>query len=85
MTKKFEFEGRHIEIRVADMGGLNRKVKAFYLDSNEEVNGYSYSVDLPTALDFSRQHGSAIDHLIELAQADVENKAWEKYIASHKA
>ena len=81
--KEFEFDGRKYEVRVAYVqmppAPARYVVKAFL--GNELANGYEYAVSELESLDQMNRSGvSMIQHLIELAELDVRNKVWEKYV-----
>ncbi len=74
----FEFEGKSYEIRVVS-DGTTIIVRAFL--NGHPANGYSYSVDLPTAVDITRQlRIDPVQNLIETAIRDVKEKLWERYL-----
>lgn len=82
-TVSFQFEGKEYEVRVAYKDG--RFCVRAYLN-NQLMNGYEYCVDEITDFDFLKSQGiTAVDHLVEVAQSDVKNKVWEKYIAAVEA
>ena len=75
-TVMFEFEGSQYEIRIYNQA-WDFKVKAYLNDS--PANGYSYSANLPTAIDLNLAlELDAIQYLVELAKHDIESKLWEK-------
>jgi len=79
----FQFEGKDYEIRVfeKDNGYFIRA----YID-NKPANGYGYSVDEVTCVGLAHTKKlSALQHLIDHAQSDIENKVWEKYLAALEA
>lgn len=79
----FQFEGKDYEIRVfeKDSGYFIRA----YID-NKPANGYGYSVDEVTRVGLAHTKKlSALQHLIDHAQSDIENKVWEKYLAALEA
>ena len=74
----FSFEGKNYEIRVVS-DGFTIRIRAFR--DNKPVNGYVYEVNSMTVFDLKKQIGfNAIQNLIRLAQNDVEQKNWEKYL-----
>jgi hypothetical protein len=77
----FEHEGKNYEIHIFS-DGWKFKVKA-YLDG-QPVNGYSYSVELPTAFDLQTVISTdAIQTLIDIAKEDVVSNKWEKYVKGY--
>jgi hypothetical protein len=77
-TKMFEFEGQHHEIRVVVIG-TEFKI-AVFLDG-KRANGYTYSAEATTNIDMKLSHGVfAYEHLMEVAESDVRQKYWEKYL-----
>ena len=77
----FEFENKSYEVRIYSEGW--RFTIRTYLDGNP-ANGYEYSVDLPTAFDLQQVHAvDAIQKLVEIAKADVQNKIWERFVTTH--
>ncbi len=74
----FEFERKSYEVRIYSEGW--KFTIRIYLDGNP-VNGYKYSVDLPTAFDLHQIHNiDAIQKLVKLAKEDVQNKTWERFV-----
>lgn len=74
----FSFEGKGYEIRVVS-DGFTIRIRAF--SGNQPANGYTYEVNTMTALDLKRLIGfDAIKDLIRLAQKDVEQKRWDRYL-----
>jgi len=74
----FDFEGKEYEVRVTT-DGMKIVVQAYH--KGEPANGYTYQVAFTTAIDLKRQIGlEAIQHLIHIAQDDVKERRWEKYL-----
>ncbi len=79
-TVPFAFEGKLYDIRVV-LDNDTYRVRVF-LD-NKPANGYEYTVEDITNVGFHLTHGfSAFEHLIGVAQNDVENKSWDKYLTA---
>jgi len=77
----FEHEGKDWEIRIFS-DGWKFKVKA-YIDGRP-ANGYSYSVEMPTAFDLQTVTGTdAIQTLVDIAKEDVVRNKWEKYVEGY--
>lgn len=74
----FSFEGKAYEIRVVSDGNTVR-ISAYHGD--RPANGYTYEIEIINAIDFKQQIGlDAIQKFIHLAQDDVMQKRWEKYL-----
>ncbi|OHB62499.1 MAG: hypothetical protein A2Y76_05205 [Planctomycetes bacterium RBG_13_60_9] len=77
----FEFEHKSYEIRIYSEGW--RFTVRAYLDGSP-VNGYKYTVDLPTAFDLHQiQNIDAIQRLFELAKEDIQSRIWERFVTIH--
>lgn len=82
-TVQFTVDDKAYEIR-ADYRDGRFYVRAYL--GNTPANGYEYSVDEITNFDFTKSQGiNAVDHLIDVARSDVQNKVWEKYLAAVEA
>jgi hypothetical protein len=74
-SKPFEFERCRYEIRVVS-DGERYKVAVFI--GNQRANDYMYSADAIIVT-----HGiHAYEHLMGIAESDVREKYWEKYLAA---
>ncbi len=79
----FKFEDKEYQIKVFS-NAWDFEVKAFLND--KPVNGYSYCVSLPTAIDLRKAWElDAIQILIENAKRDIKEKTWERYVENHIA
>ncbi|MBE7157490.1 MAG: hypothetical protein INR62_03480 [Rhodospirillales bacterium] len=79
----FRFEEANYEVRVYS-DGWNFTVQAYC--GGQPANGYSHHVDLPTAFDLNAIRGlDVIEDLIRTARAEVETKAWQKYVVAYLA
>ena len=77
-TKKFKFENNEYEVKaiLTDEG-----YKVFAELNGKRVNPYVYGATFETELDCNIQNNdSAVDHLMDLAQSDIEQKMWERYL-----
>lgn len=80
VKKRFTYRGEGYEVRVWETPE-GHTIKAYKGD--KPANGYSYHVDRVTEEMHDMDHfPTAEDHLITLAQSDVETDMWEKYVAA---
>ena len=80
VLKKVPFEHNGKEYEVVVFGTENGfEVRALF--NSQPVNGYRYSVDLDTCIDFSMvTGGKLLDHLIDMAIDDVRSGRWEAFL-----
>lgn len=79
--KEFMFEGKHYEIRSWLLDDFcTYKVKVFL--NNEPVNGYHYTVGIEDINDTKslKFPQDLLKELMELAENDIKEKKWKKYL-----
>jgi hypothetical protein len=78
--KTFEFEGKEYETRV-EQHATRYTIAVFH--QNMRVNPVTYSVDLDFGGQFdlkNRYEVDAYQYLMEIAEKDIREKVWEKYL-----
>lgn len=76
--KTFEFEGRSYDVRVQSDG--NEYTVAVFV-GDDRANGYTYTASIVTDTNMKITHGvHAYEHLMDVAESDVREKYWERYI-----
>jgi phosphoribosyl-AMP cyclohydrolase len=77
----FAYEGKNYEIHIFS-DGWKFQVKAYL--GEQPANGYSYSIDLPTAFDLQTVIDTdAIQTLVNIAKEDIISNRWEKYVRDY--
>ena len=77
-TIKYDYHGKNYEIRILQVTN-GYIVRAFL--NGKPANGYSYSVDFYTQIEFEWiKNSSVYSHLIEIAKQDIASGRWDKFI-----
>lgn len=80
-TEQFENDGKSYEIRIYG-SGWDFTVQVYL--NGERVNGYSYSVSLPTAIDLNTVSNlDALKLLVQHAKRDVVENIWHQYVEAY--
>lgn len=82
--KEFVFEDKNYEVRFWLQDDETYTVKVFL--NNEPANGYNYNVTIEDVNDTKKGNfpQDLLKDLIDLAENDIKEKKWEKYIKNMK-
>jgi len=81
-SKKFTFENNTYDVTAVS---TDEGFKVFAELNGKRVNPYVYGASFEIEADCNVQNNeSAVDHLMDLAQSDIEQKIWGQYLSAVK-